>query len=201
MQMSIIELRICMYLDCKGRIDKITQILNYLNQNGFLTNLVLMYDDAIRAENIEEMPDLPSLTIDIRDDKLRFKYFNGSRTLWLFHTDDLFKALLEGRKEYEEVVDKYRPVTQVLLDVQSDYKTSIKRVSYRFYPNLYTEVAYDLLFSSQIKEQAMESELLTEINNRLSQLEEKDLKFSINFDFEDRKCTACEKNEKRNREI
>ena len=67
MEMSVIELRICLCLDCKGRIDKITEILNYLNSNGFITNLVMMYDESIRAENIEERPDLASLTIDLRD--------------------------------------------------------------------------------------------------------------------------------------
>lgn len=196
-EMSVIELRICLFLDCKGRIDKITEILNYLNSNGFITNLVMMYDESIRAENIEERPDLASLTIDLRDDRLRFKYFNGSKTIWLFHTQDLFKALLEMRTDYEKLVDKYRPVTAVLLEAQSDFKTSIKRISYKYYPDLYSEIAYELLLSSELRN--MEGELLSEINNRLSKLENSDLRFSINFDFENTKCTACE--EARNERI
>lgn len=198
-EMTLIELRICLLLDCKGRIDKITEILNYLNTNGFLTNLVLMYDETIRAENIDERPDVASLTIDARDDKLRFKYYNGSEVLWFFHTQDLFEALISKRDDYEKLVDKYRPVTAILLDMQSDFKTSIKRISYRYYPDMDNEIAYDLLFSSEIKEQGLEAKLLTEINDRLWGLDDKDLQFTINFDFDDKKCTVCE--EARNERI
>ena len=69
-EMTLIELRICAFLCCEGRIKKITEILNYLNMNNFITNLVLMYDDSIRAENIQEFDGVQSLTIDIRDDNI-----------------------------------------------------------------------------------------------------------------------------------
>ena len=190
-----------MTLDCEGRFKKITQVLNYLNMNGFLTNLVLLYDESIRAENIEEKHDLPSLTIDTRDGKLRFKYFTGSRTIWLFHTQDLFKALIEHRKEYGDLTDRYRPRTKALFDIKNDVKASIRNISYRYYPDMDNEIVYDILFSSETK--GMEAELLSKIDEKLKSLDlADDLKFIINFDFEDKKCTACERerNARKNKE-
>ena len=69
------------------------------------------------------------------------------------------------------------------------------------YPDMDNEIVYDILFSSETK--GMEAELLSKIDEKLKSLDlADDLKFIINFDFEDTKCTACERerNARKNKE-
>ena len=77
---TYLELRIFSYLECEEKIKKITEILNFLNSHGFITNLTMLYHSMMRAENMIEHQGVPSLTIDLRDEKFRFKY---STSVWL----------------------------------------------------------------------------------------------------------------------
>jgi len=194
--MTLIELRICMFLCCQERIDKITEIMNYLNTNNFLVNLTVMYSDQIRAENIDEKNDLPSLTIDIRDDKFRFKYWNGAKILWLFHTQDLFEALIQQRDNYNVLSEKYTSITEIIFNIQKDFKNSIKNVTYQYYPNDDIEIVYHLVFSQVVKEEKIENQFIKKIYDEIKLLDDKflqDLKFSIEFDFQEVDgCYSCE---------
>lgn len=195
-EMTLIELRVCAFLCCEGRIKKITEILNYLNANGFITNLVLMYDDSIRAENIDEFDAVQSLTIDIRNDKFRFKYWNGNEILWLFHTQDLFQSLISNEKNYFKISKKYQPITDILYDIQNNFTTILKDIRYNYYPNDDNEVVYHLVFFKDAEETHLEHIVLKEFNERVQQLDEdlkQELKFVINFDFDKKsECSTCE---------
>lgn len=195
--MTLIELRICMFLCCQERIDKITEIMNYLNSNNFLVNLTMLYSDKIRAENIDEINDIPSLTIDTRDDKFRFKYWNGAEVFWAFHTQDLFELLISGRSNFEDLVHKYKPITDVIVSVQQEYHNSIRSVTYTYYPDDEIEIIYHLRFSRVVEDQKIENKFIKKIYDEINLLDidglADDMKFSIDFDFQDISgCYACE---------
>lgn len=194
--MVLIELRICAFLCCEGRIKKITEILNYLNTNGFITNLVLMYDDSIRAENIDEFDNIQSLTIDIRNDKFRFKYWNGNEVLWLFHTQDLFESLVSNEINYLQLSKKYQPIMDILYDIQNNFTTILKDIRYNYYISGDEEVVYHLIFFKDAEETHLENMVLEEFNKRVQQLDadlKQELKFVINFDFDKKsECSTCE---------
>lgn len=194
--MTYLELRLCAILDCPGRIKKITEILNFLNIHNFLTNLVVAYDDTMRSENFEEKSDIASLSIDVRDDKFRFKYWNGSETIWTFHTQDLFDSLISGREDYAKIYAKYYPVTTVIKNMQDKFRNSIKRITYRYYPQHEVEMIYHLVFTQEIQETHAENSLLEMINKEIIMLGSEvtqDLKFSIDFSFDEGQCIPCQK--------
>ena len=202
-ELTYLELRLCAVLDCKGRIQKITDILNFLNVHNFLTNLVVAYDDTMRAENFMEKPDVASLTIDMRDDKFRFKYWNGCETLWTYHTEDLFEDIITGHKDYIKIFERYSPVTNAIRDVKKRFKTSIKRMNYTYYPNEDVEISYHLTFTNEVKETQTQNKLLEIINKEILMLGKevtKDLKFSIDFVFDPNKCIPCEEAKKKREE-
>ena len=194
--MTLIELRICMFLCCQERIDKITEIMNYLNSNNFLVNLTMLYSDKIRAENIDEINDIPALTIDLRDNKFRFKYWNGAEVYWAFHTKDLFKLLISGRNDFKDLVHKYQPITKIISSIQQEYHNSIKSMTYSYYPDDTIEIIYHLLFSRVIGDQKIENKFITKIYDEINLLDTNllnDLKFSIDFDFQEISgCYSCE---------
>lgn len=199
-EMTYLELRLCAVLDCEGRIQKVTDVLNFLNIHDFLTNLVVVYDNTMRAENFNERMDIPSLTIDLRDDKFRFKYWNGSETLWTYHTEDLFDELITGRDDYAKIFNRYKPVTDVIRDVKSRFKNSIERMNYTYYPHEEIEISYHLVFTKEIKESQTQNKLLDIINKEIIMLGEDvtdDLKFTIDFSFSHRNCIPCEEAKKK----
>ena len=115
-EMTYIELRLLMYIDCEEKYKKLTNILNFLKTHNFIVNLTMLYSEGIQSETITEQEDVMSLTIDTPNEKFRFKFWNGISTMWLFHTSDLFDAINMGREKFSEIYDKYEPITELLFD-------------------------------------------------------------------------------------
>lgn len=196
MDMTYIDLRLLLYIDCEKKFKKITEILNFLNANGFITNLTTLYCEDMRAENIYEAHDVMSLTIDVRDDKLRFKFWNGASTLWLYHVHDLLDALQSGRDKFESLYDKYEPVTEVLFDFKNRWRTSFYSLSYEYYPDDETDIVYNLVFTQGVKDTKYESILINKINKEIQSLGQdtvKDLNFRIEHSFQPTGCSECER--------
>ena len=195
MDMTYIELRILMEVECPLKSEKITQILNFLNNNGFLNHLTIFATENLRAENMPEREDVMSLTIDMRDDKLRFKFWNGASTMWLFHTQDLFDALDTGREEFAELYDKYEPITELLLDFRKRWNTSIYRISYKYNPNSDVEMLYNIIFTDDVKQTHYASKILYKIDKEIKMLGEditQGLKFNIEHSYQEIRCSLCE---------
>ena len=136
-EVTYIELRLLSQLDCELKIEKLTDILNFLRVHHFLINLTTVYGDDMTTElmNSErhyEQKDVMSLTIDVNNDKMRFKFWNGASTQWFYHTEDLLSALDTGREKFSELYDKYEPVTDILLDFKRRWTTSIFHVTYNY---------------------------------------------------------------------
>lgn len=208
MNMTYIELRLLLFVDCQLKYEKITSILNFLNTHGFINHLTMMYSENMRAENISERDNVMSLTIDMRNDKMRFKFWNGATTMWVFHTQDLFDALDTGREKFSELYDKYEPITELLFNFKKRWVTSIHHISYSYHPELENEITYDIVFTQEVKDTNYGNKILNKINKEISMLG-KDvtdgLRFDINFSYQDVGCTPCEqrrkereKNEKNN---
>lgn len=200
MDMTYLELRLLLYIDCDLKYKKITEILNFLNHNGFINNLIMLYSENMRAENILEREDTMSLTIDMRDDKLRFKFWNGASTMWLFHIQDLFDALSTGRENFSTLYDKYEPVTNILLDFKKRWSTSIYRISYNYSPESDVEVLYNIIFSNEVKNTNYASKILSKINKEIIALGEdvtKNLNFDIKYDYQKTGCLPCQKAKER----
>lgn len=196
MDMTYLELRLLLYIDCDLKYKKITEILNFLNHNGFINNLTMLYSENMRAENIPEREDIMSLTIDMRDDKLRFKFWNGASTIWLFHIQDLFDALSTGRENFSTLYDKYEPITDILLDFKKRWSTSIYRISYNYSPESDVEVLYNIIFSNEVKNTNYASKILSKINKEIIALGKdvtKNLNFDIQYDYQDTGCLPCQK--------
>lgn len=195
MEMTYIELRILMYVDCNLKYEKITEILNFLNYHGFINHLTMLYAENMRAENIPERKNVMSLTIDTRDDKLRYKFWNGATTMWLFHTQDLLDALDTGRENFVELYDKYEPVTEALLNFKNRWSTSIYHISYQYYPDDDIELVYNIIFTKEVKDTNYATKLLNKINKEITMLGEditQDLNFRIEHSFDESTCTPCE---------
>lgn len=199
--MTYLELRILTYLECEEKIKKITQILNFLQGNDFLVNLTILYHSAMRSENIYEQQNISSLTIDMRDDKFRFKFWNGSKIYWTYHTNDLFDILLEGRKDFNYLVDKYQNVTELLMEtIREQYNQYINRITYTYYPSSDVEVLYEIQFKKKVEKENLTDILLKDIFNYINQLNVEDLKMNLDYSFE-KECLPCQKaREKRENE-
>ena len=203
MEMTYIELRLFLYIECDKKINKITQILGYLHTNGFLVNLTVLHSDLL-VDNIKEKKDVMSLTIDMRGDKLRFKFWNGASVLWLYHTEDLLQALNMGRNQFSEIYDKYEPVTDILFDFQGRWKTSIHRISYQYLHDDDFDVIYHIVFSEEVKNAKYDIILLKKIYDEVNTLGEdilKDLKFKISHSFKTSGCVPCEQAKKEREKI
>lgn len=195
---TYLELRIFSYLECEEKIIKITEILNFLNNHNFITNLTMLYHSMMRAENMVEHQGVPSLTIDLRDDKFRFKYWDGAKIYWTYHLNDLFECLIEGRKDFTTLMDTYKDLNALFFNFQKKYKDDILSIRYEFYPVGYNvDILYELQLSSKVKENNTTNLVLKRIYDEINNLENvNSLSFEIDYSFKE-KCTACEKAKER----
>lgn len=187
---TYLELRILTYVECEKKITIITKILNFLNSHNFLTNLTMLYHTAMRSENLLERQDTTSLSIDMRDEKFRFKYWDGSKTYWAYHLNDLFDILIEGREEYRQLVEKYNDVTVALLSAKQKH-SEIDNITYNYYPSDDIDIQYDIQFVSDMKgNNAQIDMILKEMFDYIPQNE--DFKIDIIYSFK-RPCIPCQK--------
>lgn len=197
-EMTYIELRLLLMIDCDLKYDKITEILNYLNNHRFIIDLTTLSINSIPPEQFLEKENVMSLTIDMLNNKLRFKFWNGASTQWLYHLDDLFNALNMGRQEFSDLYDKYQPLTEILYDFANRWKTSVHRISYRYYPvdDDTVDVVYHFVFTQDVEDANYAGKLLKKINDEIIGLGNditNDLKFKIEHSFQSSGCTPCEK--------
>lgn len=197
-EVTYIELRILTYVECEEKIEKITKILNFLNSNNFLTDLTMLYHSAIRSENLVEHQDMPSLSIDMRDEKFRFKYFDGSKTYWVYHLEDLFNVLVEGREEYSQLIEKYDQITKKMFNIKDKYIDEINRITYQYYPSDVIDIRYDIQFTKKMENnQAQTDAILKEIFTYIPQNE--NLKIDIDYSFH-KPCKPCQKRREKQNE-
>jgi len=190
---SYIELRILTYIECEKKIEKITEILNFLNNKNFVTNLSMLYHTNMRAENMVEQQNVASLTIDLRDEKFRFKYWDGSQTYWTYHTIDLFDILVEGRKDHENLVAKYEDLTRYIFDFRAKNNDTINRVTYKYYPVEKVDIMYEIQFDTHMKdEQAQVDMILKELFEGISERATEDMAIDVDYTFRE-KCIPCQK--------
>lgn len=198
---TYLELRIFSYLECEEKIKKITEILNFLNNHNFITNLTMLYHSMMRAENMIEHQGVPSLTIDLRDEKFRFKYWDGAKNHWLYHISDLFICLIHGRQSFEELVDTYAPLTHLLYDFKTKYNDDIIDIVLQYYPTGFdVDVCYELKLSQKVKDNNTVGIVLQRIYEEINQLDNvHSLSFDIDYSFKE-KCLTCEKAKERQNE-
>lgn len=191
---TYLELRIFSYLECEEKIKKITEILNFLNHHNFITNLTMLYHSMMRAENMVEHQGVASLTIDLRDDHFRFKFWDGACTYWTYHIDDLFDSLLQGRKDFITLTDTYQDLNNLLFNFQKQYPNDILSIRYKYYPTGFNvDILYELQLSPEVKERNTTNLILKRIYDKINDLDNlKNLNFDIDYFFK-KKCTACEK--------
>ena len=196
-----------MFVDCDLKYQKITDLLNYLNKKSFIVNLTTFYCEDRQSENFSEQQDVMSLSIDMINNKMRFKFWNGASTFWLFHTKDVFDALDTGRSEFSELYDKYEPVTEVLFDFKNRWRTSIYHISYEYYPDDEFELVYHIIFTDDVRNTNYAGILLKKIYKEITMLGSdvtNDLKFKVEHSFRTLGCLPCqqarEEREKNERE-
>ncbi len=200
-EVTYLELRIFSYLECEEKIKKITEILNFLNNHNFVTNLTMLYHSMMRAENMVEHQGVMSLTIDLRDNKFRFKFFDGATTYWTYHIDDLFECLLQGRKDFITLVDTYQDLNTLLLNFQKKYPNDILSIRYKYYPpGFNVDILYELQLSQKVKENNTTNLILKKIYDEISQLNNVNiLSFDIDYIFKE-ECIACQKTKEKENE-
>lgn len=192
---TYIELRIFSYIECDEKIKKLTEIFNFLNFHDFLVNLTMLYHEEMRSENMIEHQGVASLTIDLRDEKFRFKYWDGAKTYWTYHVEDLFNVLIEGRKEFAALSEKYQPVTDALFDLEDQYD-SIFGMTYKFFPSDGIDIRYDIMFDHQLRESHGEDRYLKKIYDTINSLEIQDARIDIDYGFKAH-CSPCEEARRR----
>lgn len=199
---TYLELRIFSYLECEEKIKKITEILNFLNNHGFITNLTMLYHSMMRAENMIEHQGVPSLTIDLRDEKFRFKYWDGATNHWLYHVSDLFVCLIHGRQTFEELVDTYAPLTHLLYDFKAKYDEDVIDITFQYYPTGFNvDICYELKLSQKVKDNNTVGIILQRIYEEINKLDNiHSLSFDIDYSFKE-KCIACEKAKEKHNEF
>lgn len=201
-EVTYLELRIFSYLECEEKIKKITEILNFLNNHNFITNLTMLYHSMMRAENMIEHQGVPSLTIDLRDEKFRFKYWDGAKNYWLYHISDLFVCLIHGRQTFEELVDTYAPLTHLLYDFKAKYNEDIIDIVLQYYPTDFdVDICYELKLSQKVKDNNTAGIILQRIYQEINKLDNiHSLSFDIDYSFKE-KCIACEKAKEKHNEF
>ena len=204
-EMSYIELRLLLYIDCDEKNKKITELLNYMNANYFIVNLTTLYFEGWSADNLGERQEVMSLTVDMVNDKMRFKLWNGISTFWLYHLKDVFIALNERRDDFSEIYDKYAPITKIFSDFKERWKTSVYHFSYEYYPqNDDVEMVYFITFSEDVKKSNYTNHLLSKLNAEIAKLGTnvtQNLNFRIKHSFRTAGCLPCQKaKEERERE-
>ena len=204
MEMTYLNLRLLLFVDCELKYKKLTELINYLNTRGFIVNLTTFYCEDVSSENYLEEQDVMSLSIDMVNDKMRFKFWNGASTFWLYHLADVFDALDTGRSEFSQLYDKYEPVTEILSDFKRRWRTSISHISYQYHPDDDIELVYHITFTQEVKDTQYESKLIDKIHKEVTMLGQdvtKDLNFRIEYSFKTSGCTPCQKaREERERE-
>lgn len=204
MEMTYLNLRLLLFVDCDLKYKKITELLNYLNNKGFLVNLTAFYCENVTSESYLEGQDIMSLSIDMVNDKMRFKFWNGASTFWLYHLSDVYDALDTGRNEFSQLYDKYEPVTEVLFDFKRRWRTSIHHISYQYYPyDDDVELVYRIIFTQEVKDTQYTNKLINKMNNEITMLGTdvtKDLNFRIEHSFKTSGCTPCQEARKEHEE-
>lgn len=189
---TYIELRILTYLECEEKMKKITYILNFLQRHNFLVNLTVIYYNALRSENMPEQQDVPSLTIDMRDEKFRFKFWDGSKVYWVYHLENLFNVLIDGRTEFLQLVNKYKPVTDLLFNLKNE---NIKNIRYQYYPSSNIEIQYTVQFIKDAENKNVANFIMKDIFEQINDLKLNDLYMDIDYTFE-KECIPCQKKKK-----
>lgn len=193
MDMTYIELRLLMEVECDLKADKITQILVFLNSHGFI-NCLTIFNPSVHPENIIEQDNVMSLTIDMVKDRLRFKFWDGASVMWLYHTQDLFDALDTNRKDFNELYDKYEPVTEVLLKQKKIWSLFIEDILYQYHPNEDVEVVYEIVLIQEAKKSAAYDKIVASISNDMDLLDKNEgFKFNIIYTFREIVCGPCER--------
>ena len=188
---TYLEFRILTYLECEEKMKIITHVLNFLKDNDFLVNLSIVYYNALRAENMPEHQDVPSLTLDMRDDKFRFKYWDGSKVFWTYHLKDLKDVLIQGRKDFSELINKYQLVTDLLFKIR-DENDHIKFVRYEYYPTSDIDIKYEIQFFKDAEDTSIADLIMKEIFKEVNSLPNNDFKMDIDYSFE-KGCLPCQK--------
>ena len=196
MDMTYLNLRLLLSLDCDLKYKKINRLINFLNNKGFIVNLSIV-NPELTSIYMKEETDIMSLTIEMNNDKMQFKFWNGISALWLYHLDDLFDALETGRNTFSELYDKYEPVTSILFDFKNKWKTSVYSISYNYHPeNDDVDLKYHIVFFEEVKNTKYTNKLLKKIENEINMLGEdvtKDLNFRIEHSFRTTGCLPCQK--------
>lgn len=189
-----IELRILTFLECELKNDKIQEILNFFERydTEVLLKVVKHSYGASDPLNIPECADTPSLTIDLKNDTLRFKYWNGFKTYWTYHIKDLFESIEDGNKEYEELFNKYNLVGNFIWDWTQQYSNEIYDVRYKYYPEDDIDIAYKIIFDSSMENSPKVGILMDELFKLITD-KFSDLKMTLTHRIKMR-CDACEKN-------
>lgn len=194
--MTYINLRLLLSLDCDLKHEKINSLVIFLNSKGFIVNLSII-NPNLSSIHMKEETDVMSLTVEMNNDKMCFKFWNGISALWLYHLDDLYDALETGRSTFSELYDKYEPVTSVLFDFKKKWKTSIYSISYNYHPeDDDVDVKYHIVFSEEVKNTKYTNKLLKKIENDINMLGEditKNLNFRIEHSFRTTGCLPCQK--------
>jgi len=188
---TYLEFRILTYLECEEKMKIVTHILNFLKHHDFLVNLSIVYYNALRAENIPEHQDVPSLTLDMRDDKFRFKYWDGSKIFWTYHLEDLADVLIQGREDFTALIDKYQPITNILFK-NKDENENIKFIRYKYYPMPEVDIEYEIQFFYDVKDTGMADLIMKDIFKQINDLNIDNLAMNIDYSFES-KCLPCQK--------
>ncbi len=198
-QIKYIELRLCLLLDCEVKYKKITKIIDYLHENKYCIDLRLLYADNMRIENLDEKVSIPSVSIDMRDGYLRFKYFNGQDIYWTYHTKDLFDLINENQHAIQDLLDKYQFIIDILNDLRKKFSEDFVGLSYDFPPHDDEEI-FIMLHLHAIEGMDIFKfilDLFFKEFNMHKEAQQDDLKFVIKHKIvEDKKCSACEKAKK-----
>lgn len=200
-ELIYIELRILTFIDCEEKVKKISEILNFLNNNKFLPHLSILYYSDIRSENVPEKQNILSLSIDIRDGKFRFKFFNGINSSWYFHVQDLISAIKDKTNHYQYLFEKYEPITRVFFKMQNKFNDDILSVSYKYFNEGDYEIQYLLIFDENMK--GRENVILSLLNKEIMMLngDYSNLPFDINIEFQKKStCIPCEEARKKREE-
>lgn len=196
MNKTHLELRILTYLECEEKMKIISRIINFLHENNFSIDLGMVYYNVLRAENIPEQQDVASLTIDMRDEKFRFKFWDGSKIYWTYHLEDLFNTLIDGRKEFLTLVEKYRPITNLLFALENK---NIKNIRYQYYPSDNTDIIYSITFVKEAETKNVANFIIKDIFEQINSLNIEDLKMDIDYSFE-KECIPCQKRKEKENE-
>lgn len=201
--MTYINLRLLLSLDCDLKYRKINTLINFLNVKGFIVNLSII-NPELTSTYMKEETDVMSLTIEMNNDKMCFKFWNGMSALWLYHLDDLFSALETGRNNFSELYDKYEPVTSVLFDFKAKWRTSVYRITYNYQPeDDDVELKYHIVFFEDVKNTKYTNKLLKKIEDEINMLGEditKNLNFRIEHSFRPTGCLPCQQAKKEREE-